>query len=57
MGIINLHIEKIDELLTLNFPLEVEKSVAILGYPDLHQNRELLEKLYETKVLKNSIKD
>lgn len=57
MGIINLHIEKIDELLTSNFPSDVEKSVAILGYPDLHQNKELLEKLFETKILKNSIKD
>jgi SAM-dependent methyltransferase len=57
MGIINLHIEKIDELLTANFPLEIEKSVAILGYPDLHQNKELLERLFGTTILKNSIRD
>lgn len=57
MGIINLHIEKIDELLINNFPLEQEKFVAILGYPDLHQNKDLLEKLYTPEILIKSNKD
>lgn len=46
MGIINLHVKKINQLLGSYFDISTEKQVAIIGFPDLYQNLPLLEELF-----------
>lgn len=54
MGIINLHISKINQLLQNNFEVDTEKKIAIIGFPDLHQNIPLLEELFGRPTVKRS---
>ncbi len=54
MGIINLHIRKINQLLHEHFEADVEKKIAIIGFPDLHQNVPLLEELFGQALVQRS---
>jgi len=54
MGIINLHIVKINQLLDSHFQRDKEKNVAVIGFPDLYQNMPLLEELFGRTIIKRS---
>ena len=54
MGIINLHVHKINQLLESNFMQHNKKKVAVIGFPDLHQNIPLLEELFGRPTVKRA---
>jgi len=54
MGILNLHFEKIKELLDSQVVTDQELNLVILGFPDLHQNIPLLNKTFGEEILKKS---
>jgi SAM-dependent methyltransferase len=54
MGIVNLHIEKIDHLIKNYFTSQSEKQVAIIGFPDMVQNLTVLEKIFDKESLDKS---
>jgi hypothetical protein len=54
MGILNLHFEKIKELLDSCTNTDQELDIVILGFPELHQNIPLLNKTFGEENLKKS---